>query len=262
MDTDGSGPYYEDPYFPESPAFSYGRSDFDVGKSFKLFALWQPVIFHGSASWLEKVAGGWSVSGIFQAHTGFPYSPNYGIGAGGNLYCSQCGYGNLRPIYLGGGGNSHNNEAFINHSNFFPAGNSITTAQTTTATINGTATRVAYSNNLFAVPNYAPSVTPVGTGFPNPHQALPPRPGADRNSFTGPSYRDVDASLAKNFGLPHVPFLGEGAGLEIRADAFNVFNILNLNPGSVTNDVTVATFGQDRSPLGGRTITLQARFSF
>ncbi|GAC1415494.1 MAG: hypothetical protein NVSMB62_03330 [Acidobacteriaceae bacterium] len=262
LDTDGSGPYYEDPYFPENPAFSYGRSDFDVGKSFKFFGLWQPVIFHGDASWLEKIVGGWSVSGIFQFHTGFPYSPNYGIG-GASLYCSQCGYGNLRPIYLGGGGTSHSNDAFINHSNFFPSGSPIPNVQSTNATINGTVTRVAYSNSLFAVPNFAPAVTPAsGTGFPNPHKALPPQPGADRNSFTGPSYKDVDASLSKNFGLPHLPFLGEGAGLEIRADAFNLFNLLNLNPGGVTNDVTSPTFGQDRSPLGGRTITLQARFSF
>lgn len=258
MDTDGSGPYYEDPYFPESPLYSYGRSDFNVGKSFKVFALWQPVIFHGSANWMEKIVGGWSLSTIFQMHTGFPYSPNYGFG-GASLYCSQCGYGNLRPIYLGGGGSSHTNEAFINHSNFFPS-TGVTGVQSTT---NAGGTRVAYSNSLFAVPNFSPAITPAsGSGFPNPNQALPPPPGADRNSFTGPSYRDVDASLAKNFGLPHVRFLGEGAGLEIRADAFNLFNILNLNPGSVTNDVTAPTFGQDRSVLGGRTITLQARFSF
>ena len=250
LDTNGSGPYYEDEYFPESPLYSYGRSEFDVNKSFKVFGLWQPVIFHGDTNWMEKVVGGWSISGILQYHTGFPFSPNYAL-PGGQLYCSQCGYSNLRPIYLGGGKGSHSNEAFINHSDFFPVGAAVPAANL-----------VAYANMFFAVPNFAASVTPVGSGFPNPNVALPPRPGADRNSFTGPSYHDVDASLAKNFGLPKMGFIGEGAGLEIRADAFNVFNILNLNPGSVTNDVTSASFGQDRTPLGGRTITLQARFSF
>ena len=251
LDTDGSGPYYEDPYFPENPLFSYGRSEFDVGKSFKLWALWQPVIFHGSTNWMEKVVGGWSLSGIYQYHTGFPYSPTYSTGS--QLYYNGSNISNLRPIYLGGGGNSHSNDAFINHSNFFPKG-----ATVPSATANGG----AYSNTFFAVPNFARSVTPVGGGFPNPNQALPPPPGADRNSFTGPSYRDIDMSLAKNFGLPKVRWLGEGAGLEIRADAFNLFNILNLNPANVTNDVTSPTFGQDRAALGGRTITLQARFSF
>ncbi|HEY5380945.1 MAG TPA: TonB-dependent receptor [Acidobacteriaceae bacterium] len=260
LDTDGSGPYYEDEYFPLGSGYSYGRSDFDIGKSLKIYGLWQPVIFHGNARWAEKIVGGWSLGGIFQYHTGFPFSPNFGLSQ--SLYCTQCGYYNLRPMYLGGGGNSHSNEAFINHSNYFP-GNAVTNQQQTTATVNGaTNTVVAYSNTFFAVPNFAPSITPTGGGFPSPDVALPPHPGADRNSFTGPSYHDFDASLAKNFGLPKMPLLGESAGLEIRADVFNLFNILNLNPGSVTNNIASANFGQDRSVLGARTITLQARFSF
>jgi hypothetical protein len=260
MDTDGSGPYYEDPYLPLGAGFSYGRSDFNVGKAFKAYGLWQPVIFHGSQHWLEKVVGGWSLSGIFQYHTGFPFSPNFGTSQ--SLYCTQCGYYNLRPIYKGGGGGNHSNEAFINHSNFFP-GNTVTNQQQTTATINGAAnTVVAYSNTFFNLPNFAPSITPTGSGFPSPNVALPPLPGADRNSFDGPDYRDFDASLAKSFGFPHMPLLGERAGVEIRADIFNLFNTLNLNPGSVANNVNASNFGQDTSPLGSRTISLQARFSF
>lgn len=261
MDTDGSGPYYEDPYFPLGAGYSYGRSDFNVGKSFKVYGLWQPVIFHGH-SWMEKIAGGWSLSGIFQYHTGFPFSPNFGLSQ--SLYCTQCGYYNLRPTYLGGGGKSHSNEAFINHSNFFPLNASTPTGQQqTTATINGAPnTVVAYSNQFFALQNFAASITPTGNGFPNGNVALPPHPGANRNSFDGPNYHDFDASLAKSFGLPHMPLLGEHAGLEIRADVFNLFNILNLNPGSVANNVAGANFGQDTSALGSRTITFQARFSF
>jgi hypothetical protein len=262
LDTDGSGPYYEDEYFPLGSGYSYGRSDFDIGKSLKIYGLWQPVLFHGNANWAERLAGGWSLGGIFQYHTGFPWSPNFGISQ--SLYCTQCGYYNLRPNYLGGGGGSHSNEAFINHSNFFPLTASVpTNQQQTTATVNGADnTVVAYSNTFFAVPNFAPSITPTGGGFPSPNAALPPFPGADRNSFTGPNYRDFDASLAKNFGLPHMPVLGESAGLEIRADIFNLFNILNLNPGSVNSNIAAANFGQDTGVLGSRTITLQARFSF
>jgi hypothetical protein len=260
MDTDGSGPYYEDPYFPLGAGYSYGRSDFNVGKVFKVYGLWQPVIFHGSQNWMEKIVGGWSLSGIFQYHTGFPFAPNFGISQ--SLYCTQCGYYNLRPTYLGGGGKSHSNAAFVNHSDFFP-NSGVTNQQQTTATINGaTGTVVAYSNSYFAVPNFAPSITPTGTGFPAGNVALPPHPGADRNSFDGPNYHDFDASLAKSFGLPHVRLLGEHAGLEIRADVFNLFNITNLNPGSVANNVNAANFGQDRSVLGSRTIAFQGRFSF
>ncbi len=240
MDTDGSGPYYEDEYYPENPAYSYGRSDFNIGKSFKFFGLWQPVIFHGSQGWMEKVAGGWSLSGILQLHTGFPWSPNYGTPQ--SLYCSVCGYYNLRPYYLGGGGSNHSNKAFETGSNYTSI---LSTQSTQTATVNGSAgTTVAYSNTLFSVPNFASAMQAAsGTGFPNPNQSLPPRPGLDRNAFTGPGYRDIDASLTKAFGLPNNRLLGEDAKLEIRADVFNLFNLLNLNPSSVNNNVNQGNFG-------------------
>lgn len=247
LDTDGSGPYYEDPYFPLGAGYSYGLSDFNIGKSFKAFATWQPVFFHGGYGWLEKVAGEWTLSGIFNWHTGFPYSPNYGIT--GSLYCNTCGYSNIRPYYLGGGGSGHSNAAFINTSNF-PG-------------IPGTSgSSSGYSNKYFVVPNYTAQTTYTGTGANMLATALPYRPGLDRNAFTGPSYRDVDITLAKGFGVPNNRVTGEDGRFEIRADAFNLFNILNLNPTSVTNDVTSKFFGRDVTALGGRVITLTGRFSF
>ena len=256
MDTNGSGPYYEDPYYPLNPIYSYGRSDFNVGKSFKFFGLWQPVIFHGDHAWLEKVVGGWSLSGIFTVHTGFPFSPTYGISQ--SLYCSNCSYFNVRGNYLGGAGNSHSNDAFKKGSNF--AG--ILNGQTTqTATVNGTPnTVVGYSNKFFAVKNFASAIT--GAGFPAVNAAPPPPPGQARNAFDGPNYRNVDFSLTKAFGLPKAPILGENAKIEIRADFINIFNLLNLDPQRVSNNINSSNFGQDTTALGARTISFQARFAF
>jgi hypothetical protein len=112
------------------------------------------------------------------------------------------------------------------------------------------------------VPNFEAAITNTGGGFPNPNAALPPAPGSDRNSFTGPGYRDIDASLTKGFGLPNTRILGENAKIELRADFFNLFNLLNLNPQSVSNNVNSTNFGQDTSAIGSRTISFQARFSF
>lgn len=258
LDTNGSGPYYEDPYLPLGPAYSYGPSDFNVGKSFKLFGLWQPVIFHGN-NLAEKLIGGWSLSGIWNVHTGFPYSPTYGISS--SLYCTQCNYKTIRPYYKGGGGNDHSNKAFYNGTNFAGLTSSATS---TTATVNGTAgTTVQYANKYFFTPNYFSAIQAAsGTGFPNPNVALPPLPGLDRNSLVGPGYRDVDASLTKGFGIPNNRITGEHGGLEIRADVFNLFNLLNLGPTNVASDVSSSNFGQDTTPMGGRTVTFQARFSF
>ncbi len=116
MDTNGSGPYYQDPYFPLNSIYSYGPSDFNIGKSFKLYGLWQPVFFHGANSWMEKIAGGWSLGSIMQFNTGFPYSPTYGIS--NSLYCTICNYKNLRPYYHGGGNGDHSNKAFYQNTNF------------------------------------------------------------------------------------------------------------------------------------------------
>lgn len=259
MDTDGSGPYAQDPYYPLAPIYSYGPSDFNVGKSFKFYGVWQPRIFHGDSAWLEKIVGGWSLSGIFQYHTGFPYSPTFPIGQ--SLYCTVCNYTNARPFYVVKGGRDHSNHAFINGTNF--AG--ITSATLTqTATINGQAnTVVQYTNKYFATSNFANAMqAAAGSGFPNPNKALPPTPGLLRNAFVGPSYHGFDGSIAKAFGLPNTRLLGENANLEIRADFYNLFNLLNLDPGRVTNNVTSGAFGTDTIALGGRTISFQARFSF
>jgi Carboxypeptidase regulatory-like domain len=255
MDTNGSGPYYEDPYYPLNPVYSYGRSDFNVGKSFKFFGLWQPTIFHGNG-WAEKIIGGWSLSGILNLHTGFPWTPTYGIS--NSLYCSNCGYYNVRGNYLGGGGNSHSNNAFKTASNF----TGILNGQVVqTGTVNGNPnTVVAYSNKYFSVPNFAAAMT--GAGFPAVNVAPPPPPGLARNAFDGPNYRNVDASLTKAFGLPSTRILGENAKLEIRCDFINIFNLLNLNPGNVSNNINAANFGQDTTALGSRTISFQARFAF
>ena len=57
---------------------------------------------------------------------------------------------------------------------------------------------------------------------------LPGVPGLGRNAFVGPNYPDLDLALTKAFGLPSMKVLGEGARIEIRANAFNFFNKVNL----------------------------------
>jgi hypothetical protein len=225
-----SAPFSEQPY-PFDPALNYGRCDYNVGKAFKVFGVWQPVFFHGSNAWMEKIAGGWTLSGIFNIHSGFPWSPMVSVN-GGNTYCTQCGYGSLFPTtYLGGAGGSTSNSAFetVANSNFPKGG-------------------PAY----FTPTNY-PAF--LGTN-------LPPAPGVHRNSFNLPGYKGVDLTLAKAFGLPKAPVLGESARIELRVDAYNLFNNLNLNPNDISNNIGSSNFGTISGALAARVITLGARFSF
>jgi len=252
LDTD-SGPYFRDAYL-YNPQLSYGRSDFDIRNSFKAFGVWQPVIFHGNNSYAEKIAGGWSLSGILTLHSGYGWTPVYTEPH--QIYCNTCNYGyqNLRPYYLGGGGHSTGNTAFKTGSNFANPG----TAQT------GTNNNL-FLDNYFAVPDYSAAITD------NPGQSTNvyiPAPGIGRNSFAGPGYRNVDITLAKAFGLPNMRVLGENAKFEIKANMFNALNLLNIKPGSqssgggIANNIGNTGLGQAQSALGSRTVDFQARFSF
>ncbi len=83
--------------------------------------------------------------------------------------------------------------------------------------------------------------------------------------FRGPGYFSVDMSFVKRFGMPKFMRLGEQAGLDIRANAFNIFNKLNLAPfefNSAPTQINNVQFGRAQSALQGRVIEFQARFSF
>ena len=241
-----SGPYFRSPYIYNTQ-FAYGQSDYDIRDTVKIFGIWQPLIFHGN-DWKEKIAGGWTVSGIFTYHTGFGWTPYYI--APHQIYCNQCNYGysSLRPSYNGTGGHSSSNNAFKTGSNF-----------TNPGTANTGTNNDQFFNNYFSVPNYSNAIAD------NPGQfatAFIPPPGVGRNSMPGPDYRDVDMNLAKAFGLPRIPGVGEGAKIEIQANFLNIFNTLNINPSTISTNIANSGLGQAGGALGSRIITFQGRFSF
>jgi hypothetical protein len=242
---ENSGPYEEDPYPYDSHA-AYGRSDYNVGSAFKIFGLWQPVIFHGEHNWAEKVVGGWSLSGIFNWHTGFPWNPLYNVVTSGGMYYNGSTYSQLRPAAsVTGAGTDTSNAVFMSTTNPNFKGNGTT---------------------FFKPPTFVDGPT-------FPATAPPPTPGIHRNSLNGPDYQDFDGSLTKAFGLPNNRILGENAKFEVRVDTYNFFNKINLDPqkidktlGSVNPNGTVnsvnSDFGVAGGALGSRTVQLQARFSF
>ena len=232
---ENSGPYSED-FYPYDTHQAYGRSDYNVQNAFKLFGLWQPTLFHGSHSWLEKAAGGWSLSGIWNVHTGFPWNPVYNTVS--NLYYQGSNYSQLRPTSRAGGGNSTANSTF---------------KQAINPNFGGDGTK------YFLPPTYV-----IGADFPATSPA--PAPGMLRNSLNSPGYNGVDASLAKAFGLPNMKILGENAKFEIRADTYNLFNKTNINAtsidtnlGTVNPDGTTSSnsdFGVAGSALASRTVQI------
>jgi hypothetical protein len=227
------------PNYPWIPSSAWGPCDYDATDAVKVYGVWTPNLFHGNG-WKEKIIGGWALSGIYNWHTGFPWSPTYNNIDNQNtcdivFMNGACNSGSTSALfpaaYLGGAGGNHSNSAYINGSNFSNGG-------------------AAY----FTPPSFTPGPAFPGVG------PLPGVPGIGRNAFRGPRYSDIDASLAKAFGLPSNKILGENAKIEIRANFYNLFN--NLNLANVDPTVSDAKFGYATTVLGGRTIEMQARFSF
>lgn len=73
-----------------------------------------------------------------------------------------------------------------------------------------------------------------------------------RGIINGPPTRKFDFTLAKNIRF------SETMRLQLRAEAFNIFNIVNFN--GLSTNVTAASFGQVLSTRDPRTIQLGAKF--
>ncbi|MEO8373152.1 MAG: hypothetical protein ABI806_28460, partial [Candidatus Solibacter sp.] len=95
-------------------------------------------------------------------------------------------------------------------------------------------------------------------GIFRPSDFPTPAPGTDgalgRNAFRGPGFAQVDLSLSKRFSLT------ERVTAQIRADAFNALNRVNLaNP---VMDLANNNFGRSTSTLTPRLMQLGLRMEF
>ena len=217
--------------FPQNNHLERGPSDFDVRHNFNLSGLWDLPFFRDRKDTLGKALGGFELNGILTWHTGFPWTPHTGqcvSTPGGPGLCPS------RPLgYFGGVVTDTSNDAFIR--GIFP----------------GNGTPVTDPNGVVHTRYF------VITDPRNPGRI----PGIGRNSFRGPRYFDVDMSVAKRTGLPS--FLGEGANFEFRANFFNIFNNLNLQPfGFFSPNIEDPNFGRSERGLAGRVVEFQGRFRF
>jgi hypothetical protein len=113
-------------------------------------------------------------------------------------------------------------------------------------TIPGSPKRRDFINGVFVREDFP---LPTADGVRGVQGTLP------RNSYTGPGFANVNASLSKSFSLGR-----EGMRLEFRADAFNLFNRVNLN--APQGNLTSAQFGRSTTSSGARQFMFGARVSF
>ena len=241
----------------------YATSDYDTRNAFKLYGVWTPQLFKGN-NWGEKILGGWSISGILNAHSGFPWTPLYNISDLTQGFDPVFFFGKKAdgtPAPFGGGTSSDAGPGQILPAAYL-GGFSPNYRSNASAATGGQAFFTAPDPSggvLFdcLFPNPNPTSCPNGQVSPGP---IPTTPGIKRNSFVGPGYFDVDATLSKSFGLPRFKIIGENGKVEVRANFYNLFNKLNLL--NVQNNIFDQHFGEAQNALGSRTIEFQARFSF
>jgi hypothetical protein len=219
--------------FPVDQREERGRSDFDVRHSWVAAGTWDIPLFRGN-SLVDKIAGGWQVSGIATYHTGFPWTPRVG-GCLQGTTSNSAFFCDPRPTALAP--NSPGVTAGDNtNDNFLRPG------------------------GLFGVPG----TTIFSTAF-NSSDPFANRPAVGRNAFNGPKYFSLDMSFGKRFGVGNWGFLGENANVDFKFNFFNILNTLNLTPFNANTGPTRVPnleFGTATTALSGRVGEFQVRFSF
>ncbi len=103
---------------PAHPITEYGPSDFDNRHRITVSGNWDLPKYHNANGLAGSLIGAWQINGIFQFHTGFPWTPVTGVPSVA-LVTSAATIAPTRPTaYFGGAHNSCSNSAYINGANF------------------------------------------------------------------------------------------------------------------------------------------------
>ena len=210
---------------PFNPDLDYGYADYDVRHRFSSSFNWEIPFARNADGFARQLLHGWTITGLFTARTGSPFTVFDCSRVGPNSICYR-----LVPtadVRFRGPDNPppdpRTNPAFAN--------------------------RFIYIDLSNQTPGpYVNPITGNGEFGPFPENMTP------KNAFRGPGFWNADASVFKNFHIT------EGTRLQLRAEVFNLFNHANLfvvgSQAQVTN-----SFGTDANgnPIRGVTATRDGR---
>jgi len=208
---------YDSSYFAVAPKVGYGPASFDRRQSFAMANNWDLPIGRGRAllknisNPADKVLGGWSLHAITSWYGGLPFSPTYkASNCNGDLGSDASSTPPCRPNLVGPVSVTGNRSQYFTTT----GGNVLPPAPALIGSDPSTWPRCGLTSSG------QPDVGPAG----GPWQ----RPGcgqignAGRNSIRGPRFFQSDVALMKEIPVT------ERVNLRFRADAFNVFNKVNL----------------------------------
>lgn len=204
-----------------------GLASFNHTQRVTGYATWRTPSLANSNGFLRAVAGGWEASPIIVIQSGSPFTVTCGLGFN---------YGTSDGGVTDNGGCNWVADGYITTRPNAPAfGSKTIPGLNFNSWING-----AFGPNPFSTFS-APALGTVGN--------------LGRNTYIGPGLATVDFSIHKNFNL-----YSERLKLQFRADAFNLFNRVNLT--GVDGGMQDASFGQATGTLNPREIQLGMKLLF
>jgi hypothetical protein len=205
----------------QNPGADRGPSEFDVGHRFTLSGMWALPSPKGSPA-LAKVLGGWQLNTIVSLQSGRPFDVYCGLAWFQGCDFNMDGLQYDRP----------NRPANVKTSGF---------------------SNQQLRNGIFKVTDFCPTgLVPFFLGTP----CLPVGTNGNlsRNAFRGPAFKEVDLGLSKDTKVR------ERLTIQFRADAFNLFNRVNLfNPDG---NLGSPTFGRSTAAFAPRVIQLGLKILF
>ncbi|HEY8562221.1 MAG TPA: carboxypeptidase-like regulatory domain-containing protein [Pyrinomonadaceae bacterium] len=258
-DTVGTSQQLFEPYLQnDNPELDKQRADFDQTHVFNFNGIYQ--LPFGKGKWLlnqgglaDRLFGGWEISGLLQMSTGAPISfldtrgtLNRGARSARQTALSNLTNDEIRA--LSGVFEANGRIYFIDPSVIRPDGRGAlgyVYPNTINITLNnGQVVPISLNSNTNASNQVFFNVAPGQTG------------NIARTLINGPRYFNVNMALLKNIRFT------ETMRVQLRAEAFNLFNNVNFFNNTQLANINSTTFGQITSAGDPRIFQFAARFEF
>jgi Carboxypeptidase regulatory-like domain len=208
------------------PSCDYASSSYDARQRLVISYFYQ---LPGMGSmWLSRLTKGWTVAGITTFQTGFPLDVVDSSLPGG-------GYAPISAFSDNTSWEGPNQVAPVTYSNPRTGG-----------------ANVWFSKSSFAQVACAPSCSAAGV----PPSSVVAYGDAPRNLMRGPGINNWDFQLYKDTQIT------ESTRLELRMEAYNVFNHTQFDPQFVITDINNPSFGTVTGAYNPRRVQLAAKFYF
>ena len=225
-----------------NPRLDYTRADFDQTHAFNFNGVYQLPFGNGkpflnSSGWMDKVFGGWELSGIVSWNSGVPITFVDPRGTLNRAARSGRQTANTSLTY------SQIDDLLGYYEAFNPA--------TGTDRIYWIDPSIICSNGAASTVNQAPCAGQVFFNVPSGETG---RMG--RAVVNAPAFFNIDAALLKNVVIK------EDMRVQFRLEAYNVLNHANFFPGASIQNISSTTFGQITSASAPRVLQLALRFEW